>query len=274
MNPLERLDLKIAHLRFRGYGGTSIKPHRSIYHIELHKGDLLIAVLLPLAFNFLLITFLDQILMMWRAIFEFWLDRLNGGTGVSLHAVDLGNYVLWLPVPRLTADLPGSTLWRCTLIACILIYLATYFIPAERFLPLTYIVRACLFLQATALAFFFFVPARFPYGLSDYIEDALTMSFFFMFMIPWILGVTYYVFNFPLVQKIALTCLILGYFLAALPMQYLGHAYFLHHATLLFLPLCYLVFGIFMDVMMFVAFYAWGMSWRFGGLPGMRKREE
>ena len=45
-------------------------------------------------------------------------------------------------------------------------------------------------------------------------------------------------------------------------MQYILHAYALHHLTLLFLPLLYLVFGTFLDVMMFIALYSWGMSWR------------
>lgn len=264
MSPFELLQHKIDDLRFRGYGGTAIKLHRAIYQIKLHKGNLVISLLLPLAFNLLSLYFLDDIINLWRFLFEFWLDRLAPGTLVAAHGVDLGSYMLWLSYPDLAAGAPGVGLWWGTLIACILILLATFLIPPERFLPLTYIVRACLLIQATALAYFYWIPGQFPYDLPSYLGNALTMSLFFMFMMPWLLGMTYYVFNFPLLQKMALTAMMLCYFTLAFPMQYLLHAYALHHLSLLFLPLFYLVLGAFMDVMMFVAFYSWGMSWRWG----------
>jgi len=258
---MRRLDLKIARLRFRGYRGASIKPHRSIYHLTLHKGDLLIALLLPFIFDTLLLLNIDHIASMWRGIFAFWIDHLNVAAIVTEYKIDLGNYVLWMPVPKIDASLPSAILWFSTLIGCGLLFLITIFIPSNRFLPLKYIIRACLLIQMTAHLFLYFIPGQFPYDLPHYIQDAMTMSLFFLFTIPWVLGGTYYVFGFPLLQKITLTCLTLLYFLIALPMQYLLHAIFLHHATLLFLPLSYLILGVFIDVMMFVCFYSWGMSW-------------
>lgn len=262
MRALELLQEKIDSLRFRGFGGTPIKLHRAIYQLELHKGDLLIALLLPLLFNFLLFHFLDEIIHGWHAIFSFWLGKLEPGSAVSERTVDLGNYLLWLPFPDLSAGGPSSLLWWGTLIVCILLFIATYFIPTTRLLPLVYMMRAGLLVQSTALAFFAFIPGEFPYDLQSYVMSNLVMSLFFLFMIPWIFGVTYYVFDFPLLQKVAITTITLLYFLIALPMQYLMHAFVLHYASLLFLPILYLLFGVFLDVMMFVALYSWGMSLR------------
>ena len=68
-------------------------------------------------------------------------------------------------------------------------------------------------------------------------------------------------FQFFAAPQDGLTALMILYFMLALPMQYLMHGLIFHHFSLLFLPLLYLVFGIFIDVMMFVALYSWGMSW-------------
>ena len=262
MNPFEVLQNKIEDLRFRGFGGTSIKLHRSIYQIKLEKTNLIISFLLPLAFNLLLLVFLGNIIELWHSIFSFWLDKIGQGSSITAQAVDLGDYMFWIYYPGLSAGPPSISLWWLTLIGSIIIFLLSFLVPKDRFLPLTYIVRACLLVQATALAYFYWIPTQFPYDLSSYLGNALTMSLFFIFLVPWILGMTYYIFSFSLTQKIALTSLVLGYFLIAFPMQYLLHAYALHHLSLLFLPLFYLVFGAFLDVMMFVALYSWGMSWR------------
>jgi hypothetical protein len=45
-----------------------------------------------------------------------------------------------------------------------------------------------------------------------------------------------------------------------IPLQYLLHACILR-VSLLFLPILYLAFGPFLDVVVFIAFYSWGMSW-------------
>lgn len=262
MGQLELLQRKLDDLRFRGFGGTTIKMHRAIYQVSLSKGNLLLALLLPLVFNLLLLCFLSNILDLWQLLFEYWLNKIAPTGFVQMQTIDVGPYMLHMASPVLSADLPDSTTWWITLAGCLVLLLVTFLIPPRRFLPLTYVVRAALLIQATALAFFYWLPGHFPHDSASYIGNALVMSLFFIFMVPWILGLTYYIFDFPLIQKTALTALILGYFIIAFPMQYILHAYVLHHLSLLFLPLCYLLFGTFLDIMMFVALYSWGMSWR------------
>jgi hypothetical protein len=266
MEAYKILQNKIQDLRFRGFGGTSIQMHRAIFSIRLQKSNLILALLLPLFFNFLVFASLDLILQSWHALFDFWLRQIAPEHQVLEYPIDLGRYLLAMPFPDFSAGAPSSFNWWTSLIVSAVIFLLTYFIPPDRFLPLTYILRACLLIQSTALAYFYFSPSTFPYDLPSYLGNGLVMGLFFLFLIPWILGFTYYVFNFHILQKIALTLLILVYFLLAFPMQYLFHGYLLSELSLLYLPLAYLVLGGFLDVMMFVAFYSWGMSWRWGEL--------
>ncbi|WP_051294119.1 hypothetical protein [Pseudoduganella violaceinigra] len=267
MKQLHTWQRKIDDLRFRGFGGSAIQMHRSMYQIKLSRSNLLGSLALPIVFTAVLLCLLSPILALWRGIFEFWLPRIAPVGSVGVRQIDLGAYYLDLPYPLLPAGEPGNQLWWITLAASVLALLASFAVSRDRFLPLQYILRACLLVQATALLFFHFFPGEFPYDAGRYIGDALTMALIFLFMMPWGLGATYYVFGFALWRKVGLTVCILAYFILAFPMQYLLHAYVLHHMTLLFLPLLYLVFGIFMDVMMFVALYSWGMSW---GRPDAR----
>jgi hypothetical protein len=257
---------KMDDVRFSGFGGTAIRMHRAIVRVELRLANLLWALVLPLAFSALLLCLLSPMLDLWHGIFAFWVDKLAPGTGVPAQRIDLGNYWLTMHYPSFGAGDPSRAMWWGTLAGCVVTWLLTLLISPSRFLPLTYIIRACVLIQCTALAYFWFFPGHFPYDLASYLGNALMMALIFIFMAPWILGLTYHVFAFPLRQKVALTVLVLAYFIVAFPLQYLLHAYVLHHLSLLYLPLFYLVFGIFLDVMMFVALYSWGMSWRWGEL--------
>jgi hypothetical protein len=256
-----QLQEKIDDLRFRGFGGTAIQLHRAIKQIKLSRGNLILAALLPLAFNLLLLCFLGAILACWEWLFEFWLGKLAPGALLATHDIDLGMYTIALIYPQLNADEPSVANWLITMFATLIILLLSFRVTSKRMLPLAYIARACALIQATALAYFFALPGHFPHDAASALGDALSMSIYFLFLIPWLLGVTYYIFNFSLLRKMGLTAMMIIYFAVALPMQYLAHALIFHHFSLLFVPLLYLVFGIFIDVMMFVALYSLGMSW-------------
>lgn len=261
MKPIELLQEKIDDLRFRGFGGTAIQLHRAIKQIRLSRANLIMAALLPLVFNLLLLCFLGAMLACWEWMFEFWLGRLAPGAATATHEIDLGLYTIALNYPQLSADEPSAANWLITMFATLVVLLLSFRFASDRLLPLAYIARACGLIQATALAYFFALPGHFPHDAASALGDALSMAIYFLFLIPWLLGVTYYIFNFSLLRKMGLTALMIIYFAIALPMQYLLHALIFHHFSLLFVPLLYLVFGIFIDVMMFVAMYSWGMSW-------------
>jgi hypothetical protein len=83
-------------------------------------------------------------------------------------------------------------------------------------------------------------------------------------LVPPILGFTYYLFDFSLTQKISLTLLTGAYLTLFIPLQYMLHVYLLHK-SILFMPILYFALGPFLDVLIFVSLYAWGMSWKSQG---------
>lgn len=250
-------------LRFRRQDETTIRTHRAMYQFRLHRGELLIALLLPLVFNLMLLLALDELIRFWRGALEFWVVRLDFDANVIMHAFDLGLYDLWIPTLVVEGTLPTAGVWWVTAIVCLLAFFATYVILPNRGLPVIYIMRAVILVQVTALLYFAFIPASFPHVLEEYVANNLFIGVLLIALIPWMLGFTYYVFDFSLLQKITLTVLILSFFVVAFPLQYLLHANLIAHASLLFMPVLYLVFGLFIDVMAFVALYSYGMSWRF-----------
>jgi hypothetical protein len=79
---------------------------------------------------------------------------------------------------------------------------------------------------------------------------------------PIVLGFTYYLFDFSLGRKIGLTAMLMIHLIVLIPMQYVLHAWVMYHASLLFLPLLFFVAGIPLNVLVFIAFYSWGFSWK------------
>ena len=247
-------------MRFLRQDETSIRKHRAMYQLRLHRGELLIALLLPIAFNILLVLMINPLVWFWRAMLEFWVDKLAFGARVTMRAFDLGYFDLWIPSVNLEEGFPSPQLWWGTATVCMLAFFGSYLIHPNRYLPAIYLLRAVILLQATALAYFAFIPVSFPHVLSDYVASNLFVGLMLLGLIPWILGVTYYLFDFSLVKKILLTFVIIGFFVIALPLQYLLHVNLIAHGSLLFMPVLYLVFGLFIDVMAFVALYSYAMS--------------
>ena len=102
--------------------------------------------------------------------------------------------------------------------------------------------------------------------MSGYLEVMLIAGFFLLPLVPVLLGFIYYIFDFSLSRRVGLTLIILVHLYILIPLQFMVHAYLMYHGSLLFMPLLFLVFGLPLDVLVFIAFYSWGMSLR-GILP-------
>ena len=83
-------------------------------------------------------------------------------------------------------------------------------------------------------------------------------------LIPLILGFTYYLFDFSFFKKLTLTAMSMGYLIVFFPFQYMLHVFMLQR-SILFMPVLYFAFGPFLDVLVFVSLYSWGMSWKSQG---------
>ena len=222
----------------------------------------MVAVLLPIVFNLILVLSIDQIIEFWRGTLVFWVGKLDFGAEVHMRAFDLAYFDLWVPAIFVEGKLPSPTTWWITAGTCVIVFLLTYLIKPNKGLPFIYLLRAIILLQSAALIYFAFIPASFPHPLEDYVTSNLFVGIMFIALIPWLLGGTYYLFEFSLVKKIALTILIMGFFIVALPLQYLLHACLIAHGSLLFMPVLYLVFGSYIDVLAFIALFSYGLSFK------------
>jgi hypothetical protein len=130
----------------------------------------------------------------------------------------------------------------------------------KKLTPVTYLLRAVLFIQATALVYFLWEPAKFPHTPDSYMEGLVTYGIALISIVPVLFGLTYYIFRFRLIRKAALTAMTMAHLSVFFPLQILAQAVVLEKSVL-FMPALYIVFGLPVDVMIILGFYSWGMSW-------------
>ena len=99
------------------------------------------------------------------------------------------------------------------------------------------------------------------------LEAALTT----IAIVPLVLGLTYYVVDTRLRQKLGLTAAAMGHLLVFVPLQYALQSYVIARGSLLLMPLCFVLFALLPEVMIFIALYGWGMSWPSRRLRGRRE---
>jgi hypothetical protein len=244
-----------------GISGERIQVHRSLRRLAFPRSRLAVVILLPLAFNFVTWFASESVGIAWTVFFDFWITNLGLPGSVTLKPPGPGWLDFALPHLELPSLIQDSLTWYTTLIVTVVVFLLTWFIP-ERFLPLCYFLRFATVIQISALLFFAIIPQLFPYTLTDYIEGSLRTGTWFMLIVPWIHGLTYYILDFSVFQKIWLTLLSLLFIIVALPFQIMLHAYLLAKFSLLFLPLLYLLFGLLLNVFVCIALYGWAMSWQ------------
>jgi hypothetical protein len=164
-----------------------------------------------------------------------------------------------VPYVTVSAGAPGAAYWIMAAVTTLL--LTTSFFLSGDALPWAYLLRAVSILQFTALAYFGVAAARFPHDLSGYTVSMLVFSTIFIGLVPVILGFTYYLFDFTWGRKLILTLITMAYLTLFVPIQYMLHVYVLHE-SIVFMPVLYFAFGPFLDVLIFICLYSWGMSWQ------------
>ena len=247
-------------LRYSNAHGKIIPMHHAFKTLHLASVSRVSAMVLPVLFVGLLWLFLPMVFELWSAIFNFWMQHIYH-SGIGHAPVSILGQDLSIPYPVMDAEAPSQALVRMNLLVCVIAFAVSFLIPMVG-APLTYLLRTILLIQGSASLDRMLAPDFFPYTLKVYMLGAMTQCVYMLFLIPLILAVVYYIFDFSLWRKFLLTVMLLAFFLIAVPCQYMLHAYLIHEFTLLFLPLMYMMFGIVMDVLMFVSIYAYGMSWK------------
>jgi hypothetical protein len=257
----KRLSPALEAIRHRGWRGGLITPHRAFVRLHLGPRRIAESVALALLGTGCWIVALPAVGCFWGRILAFWGKHLGLKSDVILVPQGWGSHIHFaLPCFGLAAGpVSGITFW-ITAIVTALVFICT-FLMTEEALPWAYLLRSFCLLQATALVYFAVASARFPHDLPGYTVSMLVFSCILIGLVPVLYGFTYYLLNFSLAQKIFLTLATAAHLVLFVPQQYMLHVYLLH-GSVLFMPLLYFVFGPFLDILAFIGFYSWGMSWK------------
>jgi hypothetical protein len=249
--------------RFRGHRGGVIAMHRALTRFALEPLDLVTDGLLVVLFLFAWVLSLPWLCRMWGAVLGWGMRILALQTTLGLTAHRITPYLHFVvPYPQMAGIAPDAQIWWSTAGVAGLLYAGSYFFP-KNFTPMTYLLRAALFIQFTALLYFLLAAARFPHTPSSYMEGLVSYQIAVTSAVPPLFGLTYYIFKFSLVKKIALTGLTMAHLSLFLPVQILLQAMILEKSVL-FMPVLYIVFGLPVEILLILAFYSWGMSWQSG----------
>ncbi|MEX2164734.1 MAG: hypothetical protein WD823_10895 [Sulfuricaulis sp.] len=249
-------------LRHHGFSGGVITKHRALLTLPLKPAEGWMAMFLAVLLLAGWLMLLRWVNAAWTWGTSYWSDVLFEGAAVKHKGYSIGP-LLRIEVPYLdiTAGVPDSGAWWMALLLTTLTVLISFIIP-RRQMPVIYLLRALAFIQTCSLAYFAINPAYFPYTVSDYQSGMLMAGLFVISLVPVLLGATYYIFDFGLPKKLLLTVITMFYLGILIPMQYLVHVYLIQQYSMLFMPVLFFFFGLPLDIFVFIAFYAWGMSWR------------
>lgn len=259
--PSRRIDA----LSDRGFRGGRIAPHRAMIGLEVSRWLTIDLLVLPLIFAVTVFVLLEPLMQFWRLM----LDTLRGPLGlpgvVATQVVDVGPFAV--AVPFFTAESVWPTAldlqsgWIATALMAVFGVLLR-----GRALPLGYLLRAIAVVQLTAQVWFTFAAPPFSYTMSQYISGLLVCGVVILLLAPFLVGFTFFIFDFSLWQKLLLATMLLVHLAVLLPLQAAVHSFLIYRGSLLAMPILFLVFGVLLDVFVYVALYGWGMSWRSVGV--------
>ena len=227
--------------------------------------NLLVAIALFISFSALWLLALPYACILWRLLLAAGLKAIHLDAHLDLIAWQRGFIQLAIPCLRVTPLLPDpqTWIWNCVITAAA--FVSTYFWP-KHLVPLIYLSRGILLIHASACTYFAIWPAQFPHTPNGYLEGLTFSSIAIITVVPLLFSLTYYIFNFGLWRKAFLTALTMTYLVFFVPFQLLFQAVFVQK-TVLYMPVLYIVFAMPADVLIIVAFYAWGMTWKFRENP-------
>jgi hypothetical protein len=249
-------------VRTRGHRGGVIPMHRALAHFRLGPMNLVIAVFLFVFFTSIWLVFLPAVCRFWNRVLALGIRVLPLRAELALaehHLTPLMRFDI--PYLRMEPVLPSSQAWWLTCAATLALLVATFFLPSK-LIPVMYLLRGILLVPATALLYFALLPARFPHTPASYMEGLVTAGIALISTVPLLFGLTYYIFDFGLLKKALLTAIAMTHLALFLPLQVLLQALLLQK-TVLFMPVLYIIFGMPINILILIAFYSWGMTWRF-----------
>jgi len=251
----------IEDLRLRGAKGGVIRKHRAMVGLEWSTTRVGRAVLLSLVFTAGVIVALPWLGRFYTMLYEELIWWIGLPAGVGVQEIRVGE-LLTIPIPyfRLAAPWPLRFHWVVVGAATAIGLLLSFLLPVK-YLPARYFIRFVALVQTVSLGFFALSSPPFLYPLPGYTAGMLTAGIAVLTLIPIVLGFSFYIFDHSLARQMLLTLLLLGHLAVLLPLQVLIHAWLSHYLSALVQPTMFFVFGLLVEVLVFVAFYGWAMSW-------------
>ncbi|MGA7381981.1 MAG: hypothetical protein WBX03_14115 [Terriglobales bacterium] len=248
-------------VQFRGHRGGMIAMHRALTHFRLGPMNVITSISLFLLFSYIWVVALPWLCEMWNRALGAGLAVLPLNARMEVADRHFGLLRLLIPYLRMEPVLPDLQTWSLTCAVTLLLFTGTFFL-SKQLVPVIYLVRGILLIQATSLIYFALWPTSFPHTPEDYMEALITAEIGLISIVPLLLGFTYYIFDFGLLRKAVLTAMTMLHLAVFLPFQVLTQALVLQK-TVLFMPVLYIVFGMPLNVLLIIAFYSWGMTWSF-----------
>ena len=200
----------------------------------------------------------------WARFFESVRVPLGMPGTINRSVYEFGPFAVAIPYFSTGASWPGAldlqTGWLVTLTT----FTVGLFLKG-RLLPVGYFLRFLAIIQCSAQLWFTFATPPFSFALSTYVAGLLAFGVVLLVLIPYLVAFTFNIFDFLLWQKFLLSALLVGHLTVFLPLQATVHAWIIHRASLLAMPVLFLLFGTLLVLFVYVALYGWGMSWRSDG---------
>ena len=235
--------------------------HRAFCRIWLSPAEIVLGLAVIAGGTAAWIKAIPHVASLWAGMLSFWLDRIWPGTAVSvINRTVAGHWQIPVPYFKVEAGPVDGWTWFAIALGSVVLFALSYKIPTDTHLPYIYLLRAFALIQWSALAYVKLAQRSLPQDATEYCTSMLLFGMIFTGLIPAILGFTFYIVDVSIWKKIALTVITVAHLTLFIPLQYLAHACILR-VSLLFLPILYFALGPLIEVILFIAFYSWGMSW-------------
>lgn len=249
-------------LRRRGYRGTAIPAHRALASERVRWTTVVAALLVAMLFDAALLALAEPLADGWRRLIAGWLSLIDGPVASSLQWRPLlPGWLAPFPDVALGAGAPTGLQWLDALLVGVMLLLASLLLP-HRARPIAYLLRLVALVQLSANLYFYVAPSQYPYSLRGHVTTLCAGAYVLMLLVPWVHALTYYPFDHRWSRKLFLTIATLAFFALYTPVSLALHAWILHEASLVAMPVLYLVFGYPVDIFLLVGLYGWGMSWK------------
>ena len=211
-----------------------------------------------------LLPFLGRAYTLFYEEIVWWVGLPAGVSTTNYYIGDL--LTVAVPYLRLAAPWPSQWHWIVVSSFTAIAFLLSFLLPT-RFLPARYYLRFVAMVQAVSLGYFAFSQPPFLYPLPGYTAGMLAAGMAVLVLVPIVLGFSFYIFDHDLGRQLLFTLAVIGHMAVLIPLQVLIHAWLSHYLSALVQPTLFFVFGLLLEVLVFVAFYGWAMSWTGTEIP-------